>query len=255
MVIAMAPRRWPKQARTGKRTPGENGIARRGCLDSPHGLTMVRPASPHDGRRELRGLRSGHLCPKNAFTLVELLAVLAIVGILTAVVFTAADGARERSRRHRAAAELATLAHGLESYRVRFGDYPATGPAPAMPDAVAATDDAPGILLNALAGRRGPGAELFALEARALVDLATLALQTEELPDTGVTTQVANAFLDPWGRRYVYFYRTGAAWRARTPVLLSAGPDGVVALPGELASWDGSVDDSLPANADNLRAL
>jgi prepilin-type N-terminal cleavage/methylation domain-containing protein len=192
-----------------------------------------------------------------AFTLVELLAVIAIVGVLVAIVFGAANGARERSRRSQAAAELAVLAQALEAYRAQFGDYPRTGAATNAPTGEASTDDGPGILFNALTGRRGPGAALVAVDGRCLVTLSAHTLQTEALPVTGNGAQMANAFLDPWGRRYLYAYKTGPAWAARSPVLLSAGPDGAVEWPADLAAWDGTAptDAATLENSDNLEAF
>ena len=192
-----------------------------------------------------------------AFTLVELLAVIAIAGLLVALVFGAAHGAGERSRRSRAAAELGVLAQSLEAYRAQYGDYPRTGAAVNAPAGAAATDDGPGILFNALTGRRGPGAVLVPIEGRAFAALGAQTLQTDALPVAGNTAQVANAFLDPWGRRYLYAYRAGTAWTSRCPVLLSAGPDGVVVLPSDPAQWDGAVPAAAaaPENADNLAAF
>ncbi|HQF38031.1 MAG TPA: prepilin-type N-terminal cleavage/methylation domain-containing protein [Opitutaceae bacterium] len=223
---------------------------------------MARPLSPHDGGRKTRGLRSAaaRIGPGRAgaaFTLVELLAVVAIAGLLAALVFGAAHGAGERSRRARAAAELGVLAQALEAYRAQFGDYPRTGAVANDPAGPAAADDGPGILFNALAGRRGPGAALVPIEGRGFAALGVHRLQSEALPVSGNIAQMANAFLDPWGRRYLYAYRTGAAWMAPSPVLLSAGADGVAMLAADLAAWDGAVPagTAAPANADNLMAF
>jgi prepilin-type N-terminal cleavage/methylation domain-containing protein len=189
-----------------------------------------------------------------AFTLIELLAVVAIIGVLALIALTAAGGASERSRRQRCRADLALLAQALEGYRAQLGDYPRTGPAANDPTGTAATDDGPGILFNALTGRRGPGVPLVPTEFRQLVSLSVLTLQTDDLPTAGSTSQTANAFLDPWGRRYLYFYRTGPAWNLRAPLLLSAGPDGMVTIPADLAAWDGTLPAGGGANNDNLIA-
>ncbi len=203
--------------------------------------------------------RPGGTCPEigmpaRAFTLLELLAVIAIIGLLTALVFGAAGGARERARRTQAAAELAVLAQALEAYRAQFGDYPRTGAAANDPTGAAATDDGPGILFNALTGRRGPAAELNPIEGRCFVALAAHSLQTNERPVTGSRAQSGNAFLDPWGRRYAYWYKTGPAWTQRGPALVSAGADGVIDMPADFAGWDGAlpVGEGAPSNADNL---
>ncbi len=193
---------------------------------------------------------------RGAFTLLELLAVIAVIGLLTALVFGAAGGARERSRRARAGAELAVLAQALEYYCAQFGDFPRTGAVANDPAGAAAADDGPGVLFNALTGRHGTGVVLVPTAGRCLVTLSAHSLQTADLPGAGAgPAQSANAFLDPWGRRYVYCYRTGPAWTRPTPQLVSAGADGAVALPADLAAWDGAPPSGEGANADNLSAF
>ena len=217
---------------------------------------MDGPLSPHNGMR--RAPRPCNAKPRSAatqaFTLLELLTVIAIVGLLAAITFAATGGASERARRARCRSELAVLAQSLEAYRARFGDYPQTGPAAGGASSPATADDGPGILFNALAGRRGPGAALVPLEARSLISLAVFTLQTADLPITGRTAQSANALLDPWGRRYLYFYKTGPSWIPSAPLLLSAGPDGLVELPVDLSGWDGTPSSAAASNADNLSA-
>ncbi|HLP02175.1 MAG TPA: hypothetical protein VK163_09120 [Opitutaceae bacterium] len=184
--------------------------------------------------------------------MLELLGVIALVGILAGLAFSVADGVRERSRRAQAKAELAVLAQALEAFRAAYGDYPVTGVAENDPSGAATVDDGPGILFNALAGRRGPQGVL-GREGRGFISPGAHTAQRDAWPLAGDTAPVANALLDPWGRRYLYCHRTGVGWARRAPLLLSVGPDGVLALPGELAAWDGTLPAG-GANADNLVA-
>lgn len=223
-------------------------------LGIPFARAMDRPLSSHNGMRRASGPCNARARRPVAFTLLEVLTVIALVGLLVAIAFTATGGATERARRARCRSELAVLAQALEAYRIIFGDYPRTGAAANDPAGVAATDDGPGILFNALAGRRGPGATLVPVETRSTVTLSAFALQSGDLPSVGSTAQSANAFLDPWGRRYLYFHKTGPAWTARVPLLFSVGPDGVAELPADPAAWDGTLP-SGAANADNLHAF
>jgi len=195
-----------------------------------------------------------------AFTLIELLTVIAIIAVLAGIVIGVGKRASESGKIARTKAELAALSTALESYKRQYGDYPRTGAAANLViGTLIGTNDGPGILFNALAGKRAPIVSLSAIDGRALVDFAlfTLAVPTA-LPETGNTTQLANAFLDPWGRRYVYYYKTGGAWSNPSYVLYSVGPDGANA-PNDLACHEppnefGYPDRNKDTNLDNLYA-
>lgn len=58
------------------------------------------------------------------FTLIELLIVLAILGLLAALVGPTLFGNLEKGRRTTASAQMANLASALDSYRIDVGRYP-----------------------------------------------------------------------------------------------------------------------------------
>jgi len=64
------------------------------------------------------------LRPRHAFTLVELLTVMAIIGILAALILSVARSASDQARRKRAEAEIQGFSTGLESFKADNGDYP-----------------------------------------------------------------------------------------------------------------------------------
>lgn len=62
-----------------------------------------------------------------AFTLIELLIVVAIIGILAAIAIPNFTSAQTRAKVARAYADMRSISTALESYRVHHGTYPADG--------------------------------------------------------------------------------------------------------------------------------
>jgi prepilin-type N-terminal cleavage/methylation domain-containing protein len=62
-----------------------------------------------------------------AFTLIELLAVIVVISLLTGIVISGISAVRQRSNAARARVELAALANALEDYKRHYGDYPQLG--------------------------------------------------------------------------------------------------------------------------------
>lgn len=218
-------------------------------------------------------------CP-SAFTLIELLVVIAIIMILIGLTLGLVQGAKQRANIARAKSELAHLAQALEDYKRHYGDYPQTGAAAHATAAVAAaigTTQAEALLFNALTGVFGPSRFTAAdhLNGPVFVDFtrltpeialptATFAVPTGSPPQKLV---VPNSFLDPWGRRYQYYYRTAApvnaagttnvtnTWQAGGYVLYSVGPDGLEATtPARATGLYSGTTQTTGTNADNIYA-
>lgn len=209
----------------------------------------------------------------SAFTLIELLTVIAIIAILSAITLGGIKGAKNRAAIARAKTELAALAGALEDYKRHYGDYPQTGASQPATAAVAArinVAQAQAILFNALTGVYGPTNFTTRLNGPALVDIAKFQLEDPTLLTSasfGVPTgsppqknPVANSFLDPWGNRYLYYYKAAgppgrpapAGWRAPAYVLYSAGPDGAQVAPAARTGLYSAPAQTSGTNADNL---
>jgi prepilin-type N-terminal cleavage/methylation domain-containing protein len=207
-----------------------------------------------------------------AFTLIELLTVIAIIGILAGITLAVTRGVGDKARKARTQAELAVLASAMEEYKRFFGSYlylnnsetakedtnidptpeVAEGDSPYNPT----SDDRAFNFFRALNGRIGPELEVVERQiskttrvekyGRSFVSPANFSLERKSdteppsplkpLPEPNITNSAkdpdfANAFLDPWGNRYIYFYKEmghQAAWKREGFILLSAGPDGKV---------------------------
>lgn len=191
---------------------------------------------------------------RRAFTLIELLTVMAIIGILAGITFGVVRGVQERAAISQCRTELAALAQALESYKKQYGDYPQTGASAGNPAATATVTSVEGYLFNALLGKIGP--KLDPIQGKQFTEASKFSLQTTNSPTPGNSTSVVNAFIDPWGKLYLYYYRKNDAgvpvWKQSSYILLSAGPEGNLGITVSAAGVIAETDNTKAA--DNLYA-
>lgn len=210
------------------------------------------------------------------FTLIELLVVMGIIMILAGIVIGVQRGVYYQQSKARAVAEMRTIASGLESFKLTYGDYPPmTRPSPSgtpVRDETAATR-----LFAALTGRsilQGRGSPpvprwfndpnpdsddsgtenpSFGLTVNGPVFIEPNAIKR------GGTTTPANYWVDPWGQTYNYYYKEATSaeynpkattgWAGRSSfILVSPGPR---RSPQSMDYDDGGriSDANLPANS------
>jgi prepilin-type N-terminal cleavage/methylation domain-containing protein len=223
------------------------------------------PARPHAGG-EGRLRRSG-------FTLIELLTVMAISAVLLSLSFGLVQAGKQRAAVGRARSELAALTQALEDFKRHYGDYPQTGNAQQASPVVSANignGQAQALLLNALIGVYGPSNFSTRINGPLLIEISKFTLEVPLTTATATTfgvaqgtppskQVVANALLDPWGNRYMYYYRAagaaGSQWRAPAYVLYSVGPDGAHTAPSVASGLFTGTTQTTGNNADNIYVL
>ena len=200
-------------------------------------------ARVHGGFREL------------GFTLIELFSVMAIIAILMGIAVGTLRGAKQRAAIARTRSELALLVQALEDYKRHYGDYPQTGPSANNSQKVtlssAGVSVGPGLntaqalLFNSLTGVYGPTGLLGGrINGPSFVDVSKFTLEVALVNATfGIPTgtppakpTVNNSFLDPWGNRYLYFYK-----RASPAATSSAGSGGVISGGAGISAGAGAV--------------
>lgn len=163
-----------------------------------------------------------------AFTLIELLTVIAIIAVLAGIVIGMGRHASQTGKIARTKAELAAISTALEAYKRQYGDYPRTSDA--------------ALMLQSLVGKLGPNNN--AVQGRVLLDLALFTTKDAADPVQNSSAEL----IDPWEHAYAYHYFSTTGQRGY--VLYSAGPDGVALAPTGLNSQNRDAADNL----DNLYA-
>lgn len=158
-------------------------------------------------RPPVREVRLKRQAGTRAFTLIELLTVIAIIAILVGITFGVIKGVNERAAIGQAKAELAVLAQALEAYKKQYGDYPQT------------VERA--VFLQSLIGKKGPKGD--PISGKAFIETSRFTFNSST---ANPFSDAAVYLVDPWGRQYCYYYKASNKWVAPSYVLLSAGPDG-----------------------------
>jgi len=183
--------------------------------------------------------------PASAFTLIELLTVIAIIAILVSITFGVTRGVKQRAAAQQARTELAVISQALESYRRLYGDYPQL----TNGDTQDAQKEVQ--LLKALIGKRGP-TNGTVIKGKAFLDTANFSVAAVDEPEIQIdpynAATIGAVLMDPWDRPYHYYYFNEA--NRRGYLLYSSGPDGEEIAPVGLTQ----LDEDKPENADNIYA-
>ena len=236
-------------------------------------LSPSMPLKTYHSSSPRRTIRSRLLRSRQAFTLIELLMVMTIIGILTAIAFGITRGVKDSQARAKAKGEMAIIAQALEQFKAKNGDYPWTtsgSPTQAMSNGE--------FLFQALTGwaqfQRSGGSTTFGAKTvddvpvggpQAYVDISKLSyakssdLSNDEGPDEynpevnlAIPPQ-GYVFVDPWGQPYVFLHAQNSSrgWQVFGYHLYSKGPD-LEDSPAGLDVTTGELGDSYRDQDENL---
>jgi prepilin-type N-terminal cleavage/methylation domain-containing protein len=165
-----------------------------------------------------------------SFTLIELMAVVAIIAILAGLILGGAGAVRQRAARGQAKAGLAAIEAGLGRYQMDMGAYPvSSGITPSGTN----YPGTPSSYTNA-------GQALFV----ALWGASTYATTTGggkqylNVKPSMVNTSGVNYFIDPWGYAYGYYWSgADSLYGGAVPDVWSTGGQAGTGTQTNRAKW------------------
>jgi len=183
-----------------------------------------------------------------AFTLVELLVVIGIIGILAGLISTAVVSAKKKALVASAQVEIKNIVGAISKYESEYNRYPC--PTNAAEDTVFGLDGKNAAIIDILRDIDSPNNPNHARNPRRVVFIEAKIASSTEMPGIGPD----GTWRDPWGRAYRigidYNYDNKVDIPAgifSTPLSIpvsvavwSAGADGKDGTPDDIKSWTDS---------------
>ncbi len=187
-----------------------------------------------------------------AFTLVEMLIVMGIIGILVALLYPTIRSARLAAERNEAARAVAAIEAAMNAYQNEYGRFPLQATGSADREYTGADYVSLWRILRGLDAQWNPkGLPFMDLPDKAMTTDGRKGLPFMDLPDKAMTTD--GRFLDPWDEEFRIFAdfnndRQIAAGVygtifGRSVIVWSKGPDRLDTTPtnraDDVRSWGG----------------
>ena len=167
---------------------------------------------------------------KKAFTLIELLIVVAIIAILAAIAVPNFLEAQTRSKVSRAKTDMRSLATAIESYMVDNNTYPMAARSGRAVPGYNAVNGCYNAMATACEPAKLAASNLNEANSFALQGNTGRTLNTLTTPVAFITAYPADVFKDTKGATF-YYYTNGPLW-----ALWSPGPDTDQAIGGQLTT-------------------
>jgi prepilin-type N-terminal cleavage/methylation domain-containing protein len=146
--------------------------------------------------------------PHNAFTLVELLTVIAIIAILMGLLFPAISTVKEQARKAQAKNDCVGIVAAVKAYFTEYGKYPSTSTTTPTADTTVGgeTTNNNADLFYTLRARDAGINATHKMNPRRIVFFEGKSVTNPDVPKAGFVDAagkgVAGAFYDPWGTQY-----------------------------------------------------
>ena len=169
------------------------------------------------------------------FTLIELLVVMGVIIILASLTVGIQRYVYSMQSTAKARADLHAIATALETYKMKYGDYPWLGSANDSKISGGLASDTSGDLYLVLTGQKvfvrdgvdEAGKPKWKMGNNSGTQVPFLAPKLLSVTEVNGVSYI----VDPWGNPYKYSYKSGSkdtSWQSAGFTLISMGPDGKV---------------------------
>jgi prepilin-type N-terminal cleavage/methylation domain-containing protein len=185
---------------------------------------------------------------RRAFTVIELLVVILIIGILIGFAFPAFQGVLERAKKVQAKNDLTQIVTAVNAFYTEYGKYPlVTDDTP-----IANTADLFYTLRAVASGANAPVNGVPAINPRAIVFISPPDVKNAANPRSGIgITTGLGQWYDPWGTTYKVAIDGTYDNQIANPYG-AAGGAGSDPLRQGVIAWSLGKDTKLGNNGDNL---